>query len=128
MQKQISKSLEGTNIYAIAILLITSIFGGMSGELAAQIGGVISGLIGATFGLRTWIKNAKLTTGKSWIGDPNNWAYLSALIVSILPKFADLVPGLQDLAQAIAAKNWGQIVTAGVSILSLVYYLVIKKN
>lgn len=128
MNKQLKLSLGGTNFYAVAILLIASIFGGMSDQLAAQIAGVVTGLIGAAFGLRTWIKGAKITNGKSWIGDPNNWAYLSALIASILPKFAELVPGLQELTQAIAAKNWGQIVTAGVSFLSLVYYLVIKKS
>jgi len=128
MNKQLKLSLGGTNFYAVVVLLIASIFGGMSDELAAQIAGAVTGLIGATFGLRTWIKGAKLANGKSWIGDPNNWAYLSALVASILPKFAELVPGLQELTQAIAAKNWGQIVTAGVSFLSLVYYLVIKKS
>ena len=124
--QQLQKSLAGTNIYAVAILLAASIFGGMSGELAGQIAGVISGIVGLFIGFRNWFKNAKLATGKSWIGDPNNWAYLTAVVAAAFPKFADLVPALHDLATAIASGNWGSIITAGVSILTLVYYLVIK--
>lgn len=126
--QQIEKSLLGTNFYAIAILLLASIFGGMSDELAGQIAGGISGIIGAAIGFRNWYKNAKLTTGKKWIADPNNWAYLTAAVVALIPQFADIIPALHDLATAIASGNWGSIITAGVSLLSLVYYLFIKGN
>lgn len=128
MQNQFQKSLLGTNFYAVAILLVASIFGGMSDELAAQIAGVISGIIAAFVGFRNWYKNAKLTTGKSWIGDPNNWTYLTAFVAALLPKAADLVPALHDLVNAIQTGNWGSIITAGVSILTLIYYIFVKGN
>lgn len=126
MQTEFQKSLLGTNFYAVLILLITSFFGGMSEDLATQIAGVVSGIIGAAYGVRNWYKNAKLVNGKAWIADPNNWTYLSAVVFAIIPKAGDLVPALRDLIQAVIAGNWGSIITAGVSLLTLVYYIFVK--
>lgn len=126
MQTQLQKSLLGTNFIVVVILLATSVVGGMSEDLATQIAGLIAGLIGAFAGVRNWLKDAKLVTVKKWIGDPNNWTYLSAVVVAAIPKFADFVPALQDLANAIVSGNWGSMITAGVSLLTLVYYLVLK--
>lgn len=128
MQNQLDKSLLGTNFLTVAILLAASIVGGMQEELAGQIAVLISGIIGAFGSLRNWLKNVKLATGKSWIGDPNNWAYLSAVVMAVLPQFADFVPAIKDLANAIISGNWSSIITAGVSLLSLVYYLIIKNK
>ena len=128
MQNQLDKSLLGTNFLTVAILLAASIVGGMQEELAGQIAVLISGIIGAFGGLRNWFKGIKLTTGKSWIGDPNNWAYLSAVVLAVLPKFADFVPAVKDLANAIISGNWSSIITAGLSLLTMIYYLVIKNR
>lgn len=128
MSNQLEKSIFSTNFLAVLILLATSVVGGMSEDQATQIAGLLSGIIGAFAGVRNWLKNAKLTTGKAWIGDPNNWTYLSAVVGVLLPKAADLVPALQGLANAIVSGNWSSIITTGLGLLTLIYYIFIKGN
>jgi hypothetical protein len=128
MQNQLDKSLLGTNFLTVSILLAASIVGGMQEELAGQIAVLISGIIGAFGGIRNWFKNIKLTNGKAWITDPNNWTYLSAVVLATLPQFADFVPPLKDLANAVLSGNWSSIITAGLSVLTMLYYFVIKNK
>lgn len=128
MSTQLNKSIKGTNFWVVIILLVASIVGGMSEDQAHQIAGVITGIIGAVAAFRNWLKTVKLTTAKSWIGDPNNWAYVTAVVSALIPQFADFVPAIQDLANAIISGNWGAIITAGVSLLTLVYYLLLKSR
>lgn len=128
MSNQLEKSIFSTNFLAVLILLAASVVGGMAEDQATQIAGLLSGIVGAFAGVRNWLKTIKLTTAKSWIGDPNNWAYVTAVVSAAIPKFADFVPAIQDLANAIVSGNWGAIITAGVSLLTLVYYLVLKSR
>ena len=112
----------------VAILLVASFFGGMSEDLATQTAGLIAGAVGVFGGFRNWLKTAGIVKAQSWIGNPNNWAFLTAAVTAIIPKLADLVPPLQDLALAIVAGKWGAIVTSGVSLLSIIYFMFIKNN
>ena len=120
-------SLTGTNLWVNIVLLIGSIFGGMSGDLATQIVTAVLGIIAAAFAARNWFVNAKFKLDKSWIADPNNWAYLSAVVGALIPGAADLIPGLQDLANALISGNWTAVITAGLTLLSMAYYLFFKK-
>lgn len=121
-----SKS-TGTNLYANILLLIASIGGGMSTDTATLIVSAVTGLIGAVFAIRNWIVSAHFSLTKSWINDPNNWAYLTAVLAGFIPAAATLVPGLKSLAEAIVSGNWGSMLTAAVTLVSLIYYNFIKK-
>jgi len=118
----------GTNIYIQLLMLIGSIFGGMSADTATIIGGAIAAVVGAVFAARNWIVNAKFNLGKSWISDPNNWTLLSAVVVGISPKFAELIPFLHDVFDGLSMQNWGKVITAGFALLSFVFYTFFKKK
>lgn len=120
--------LTGTNFWVNLLLLIGSAFGGLSGDTAGMIVAAVSGLIGAVFAVRNWVVNAKFNLGKSWIADPNNWAYLTAVVVALIPQAAELLPALRSLADALISGNWSAILTAGFSLLTMIYYTFIKRR
>lgn len=122
-----TSALVGTNAYVNLLLLLASLFGGMSTDTATIIVAAFSGLIGAFFAFRNWVVTAKFSLNKSWIGDPNNWAYLAAAVTGIVPAAAVLIEPLQALANALVAGNWGAIITGGISFISLIYYTFFKK-
>ena len=118
----------GTNIYGQLLLLIASLFGGMTQDTAGLIVAGGAGVVAAVLALRNWIVKAKFQLDKSWIADPNNIAYLTAVVVAISPKLAELIPGLKTLFDALSTGNWGAIITAAVSVISLIYYTFFKKK
>ncbi len=115
-------SATGTNMYVNILLLIASVFGGMSADTATMVAAAGTGVIGAIFALRNWFVTARLTTGKTWVGDPNNWAYVAAIVTGIIPAAAPLVEPLRGLAASLIAGNWPAIITGAVTLISLVYY------
>lgn len=118
----------GTNIYGQIILLIASLFGGMSQDTAGLIVAAVVGVIAAFLAARNWVVNAHFSLDKSWIKDPNNISYLTAVLVAISPKLGDLLPGAIDLFNALSSGNWGSIISAAVSVVSLVWYSFFKKK
>ena len=118
----------GTNFWVNIVLLIGSVFGGMSGDTATIIVSSILGVVAAAFAARNWFVKAHFSLDKSWVGDPNNWAYIGTIVGALIPAAGSLVPALKDLATALVAGNWPAIITAGLTMLSLLYYLVIKKK
>ena len=112
----------GTNLWVNLLLLVGSVFGGLSGDLATQIVAALLGIVGAFFALRNWIVKAKFSAGKGWLTDPNTWTYLTAVLVAIAPKAADLIPQLRGLVEALYSGNWGSIITAAITLVSLIYY------
>lgn len=116
----------GTNLYVHLLLLVGSLFGGMSNDTAGIIVAGGSGVVAAFFAIRNWVVNAHFATGKKWIGDPNNWTYLTAALTAIVPAASGLIQPLHSLADAIVSGNLGSILTAGFALLSLVYYTLIK--
>jgi hypothetical protein len=118
----------GTNIYGQILLLLASIFGGMATDTSGVIVAGGAGLVAAILAARNWLKNAHFKVDKSWIKDPNNIAYLTAVIVGISPKLGELIPGAVDVFNALSTGNLGSIISAGVSLLSIVYYSFFKKK
>jgi hypothetical protein len=118
----------GTNLYVNLLLLIASIFGGMTTDTATLIVAAGSGVVGAIFAIRNWIVNAHFSLNKSWVADPNNWAYVAAIVTGFLPAASGLVPGLRDLVNALIAGNWSAIITGAITLISLVYYTFFKKK
>ena len=116
----------GTNLWVQIILVLTSVFGGMTQTTAGMIVAAASGAIAAGFAIRTWVISAKFN--KNILKDVNFWAYVTNVVVALSPQLADLLPPLKSLVDALYAQNWGQVITAGVSILSILFYSVIKKK
>jgi hypothetical protein len=119
--------LDGTNLYMQIILLLTSVAGGMSHDTAAMIAAAVTGIIGAVAAIRTWLVNAKWTPAKSWIANANNWAYIAAIVAALAPVLSPLVPGLQDLANAIFSGSWPNIIQALLSLGAIIWYAFVKK-
>mgnify|MGYP000222786496 FL=1 len=119
--------LDGTNLYMQIILLLTSVAGGMSHDTAAMIAAAVTGIIGAVAAIRTWLVNAKWTPAKSWISNLNNWAYITAIVAALVPMLSPLVPGLQDLANAIVSGSWPAIIQALLSLGAIIWYAFVKK-
>lgn len=118
----------GTNVYGQILLLVASLFGGMSEETSGIIVAGGAGVVAAALAARNWIVTAKFNLDKSWVKDPNNIAYLTAVLVAISPKAAELIPGAVDLFNALSTGNWGAIISAAVSVVSLVWYSFFKKK
>ncbi len=119
--------LDGTNLYMQIILLLTSVAGGMSHDTAAMIAAAVTGIIGAVAAIRTWLVNAKWTPAKPWISNLNNWAYITAIVAALVPMLSPLVPGLQDLANAIVSGSWPNIIQALLSLGAIIWYAFVKK-
>jgi hypothetical protein len=118
----------GTNIYGQILLLVASLFGGMSTDTSGVVVAGGAGLVAALLAVRNWVINAHFNVDKSWIKDPNNIAYLTAVVVAISPKLGELIPGALDIFNALSSGNLGAIISAGVSLLSIVYYSFFKKK
>lgn len=117
----------GTNLYGQLLLLVASAFGGMSEETSGIIVAGGAGVVAAFLAIRNWIVTAKFNLDKSWIADPNNISYLTAVVVALSPQAAQLIPGLVDLFNALSTGNWGAIITAAVSVVTMAWYTWFKK-
>jgi hypothetical protein len=128
MSEAIKSPWMGTNIYGQILLLIASLFGGMSPDTSGLIVAGGAGVVGAVLAARNWITTAKFNLEKSWVKDPNNIAYLTAVIVAISPKAGELIPGAVDVFNALSSGNWGAIISAAVSLASIAYYSFFKNK
>lgn len=126
-KEQTTGPLDGTNLYMQIILLLTSVAGGMSQDTASMIAAAVTGIIGAVAAIRTWLVNAKWTPAKSWFANANNWAYIAAIVAGLAPMLSPLVPGLQDLANAIFSGSWPAIIQALLSLGAIIWYAFVKK-
>lgn len=126
-KEQTPGPLDGTNLYMQIILLLTSVAGGMSHDTASMIAAAVTGIIGAVAAIRTWLVNAKWTPAKSWFANANNWAYIAAIVAGLAPMLSPLVPGLQDLANAIVSGSWPAIIQALLSLGAIIWYAFVKK-
>jgi hypothetical protein len=126
-KEQTTGPLDGTNLYMQIILLLTSVAGGMSQDTASMIAAAVTGIIGAVAAIRTWLVNAKWTPAKSWFANANNWAYIAAIVAGLAPMLSPLVPGLQDLANAIVSGSWPAIIQALLSLGAIIWYAFVKK-
>jgi hypothetical protein len=128
MSEAIKSPWMGTNIYGQILLLIASLFGGISPDTSGLIVAGGAGVVGAVLAARNWITTAKFNLEKSWVKDPNNIAYLTAVIVAISPKAGELIPGAVDVFNALSSGNWGAIISAAVSLASIAYYSFFKNK
>jgi len=120
------KFWQGTNFWFAAIMFILSFVGG-SEQLGMQIASVVVGIIGSAGTLRQFLPNAKFRGIKATLGEVNTWNYLTASSLLILPQAGELIPALRGLYDALIMSNWGLVITRGVTLLTIVFYLVKKK-
>lgn len=120
------KFWQGTQFYFALLILIGS-FWGMTEVTANAVIGAAVGLIGAIGTVRNFLKTAEPKPFLKTLLSANGINYLTAVLVAISPALGDLVPPLKSLVEAIQAGNWGAIVSALVSLGTIIFYLVRNK-
>lgn len=125
--QQPQKFYEGTNFWFALLMVILSFFGG--GENVAQA------LVTAGFGVvaaigvfRQFLVGAKWKGLKGTLAEPNTWNYIAGVVLTILPQATDLVPALHGVYDALITGNWGLVISRGIALLTIIYYLFVKKT
>jgi hypothetical protein len=128
MNATVKKPLIGTN-FALTLAILVGSFFGAPEQLSNQVVMSVVGVVAAIGAVRQFLPNAKFDGLKARLLDPNTWQYLLAFVSTIgIPKLADLVPPLHDLSDALISGNWGLVISKGLALLTMVYYLLIKKE
>lgn len=124
---QAPKFWQGTNFWVAALIFIFSFFGNGQ-ELAGQIVGLVTAGIAAVFGIRQFFQQNKFGGFYKTLVQGNTLNYLAqVLIYAGIPNVDQLVPPLKTAVEAFASGNWGQIVSALVSLGTIVFYLFFRK-
>lgn len=121
------KFYEGTNFWFALLMVGLSFFGG--GENTAQAlvtAGV--GVVAAIGVFRQFLVNAKWKGLKATLAEPNTWNYIGGVILTILPQATDLIPALHGVYDALITGNWGLVISRGIALLTIIYYLFVKKT
>lgn len=126
MSTSTQKFWEGTNFWFALIMVALSFFGG--GESTAQALVTAGfGLVAGIGALRQFIVGAKWQGFGATLSEPNTWNYIAGVVLTILPQATDLVPALQGVYDALISGNWGLVISRGIALLTIMYYLFIKK-
>lgn len=120
------KFWQGTNFWFAALMVVFSFFGGTEG-LAQQIVSLGVGVVSLFGTVRQFLPNAKSKGFKDVLGEVNTWNYISGVLTLIVPRAGELVPALRDLYDALIIGNWGLVITRGVALLTIAFYLFKKK-
>lgn len=124
-----TKFWEGTNFWVALLMVILSFFGGGSGAegIAQTVVTTAFGGISAFFMVRNFLVGAKWNGFKATFADANTWNYIAGVVLTILPQATDLVPALHGVYDALITGNWGLVISRGISMLTIIYYLFVKK-
>jgi uncharacterized membrane protein YedE/YeeE len=98
--------------FLFSLIMIIGVGFGLTTNIANDIIAYLLGIVGLVGNLRLFLKDAKFIGFVSLLKNLNFWAYLLGLVTAISPALATIVPSLQDLFNAIIAKNYGAIITA----------------
>ncbi len=120
------KFWQGTNFWFAALMVVFSFFGGTEG-LAQQIVSLGVGVVALFGAVRQFLPNAKFKGFKDALGEVNTWNYIGGVLTLIVPQAGELVPALRDLYDALITGNWGLVITRGVALLTIAFYLFKKK-
>lgn len=121
MNKEI-KFYQGTNFW-VALFMAT--LGTLLGFTDVQGKEIVQGvffLTGTIFAVREKIKTTDIDW-LSWIKSPNTRNYLFAAIAAAIPSLpGGLFTGLNDLATAAIGGNWPGVVSALLSVATIIYF------
>ena len=120
------KFWQSTNFWFAALMVVFSFFGGTEG-LAQQIVSLGVGVVALFGAVRQFLPNAKFKGFKDALGEVNTWNYIGGVLTLIVPQAGELVPALRDLYDALITGNWGLVITRGVALLTIAFYLFKKK-
>lgn len=113
---------QGTNFYFAALMVVFSFFGGTE-NYAQQIVSTIVGVIALVGTTRQLLPSFKLQNWKEVLGKTNTWNYLSGVAVLILPQATEFIPALRDVYDAMILGNWGLVISRGIALLTIIFYL-----
>lgn len=115
---------KSASFFASLFVLTFSAWAGFNTETGDAITNATLAISGAVFALRKLVSESKIDLAK-WIGSGNTWIYLSAVLSAVFGDWVTgLLPQLQDVVEAITAKNFSAVISAGIAFLISVFYLV----
>lgn len=119
--------LKSTNFWLAALMVIISLFGGGE-DLANRVVITVVGVIATGGAIRQFIQSAKFGGWYQTLVQGNTINYLvSALTLIGLPSLETAVPALKDFIDSIVAGNWGLAISRGVALLTILFYIFMKK-
>lgn len=119
---------KGTNFY-LALLMFVGSFFAAPGDLATTVVMSIVGLVAAVGAVRQFLPSAKFVGWRSVLASANTWNYLTGLLTLVgIPAAGEIIPALQGLTDALVDGNWGLVITRGVALLTILFYLLKNKN
>lgn len=117
--------MSGTNFWGAFFILVGSIWGITESEVSEFVVSM-SGVIGFGLAFRERIK-ASTVDWLQWIRSPNTWNYVFAALAFIVPAIpAGLGDKVSALIEALISKNWASVISAGLALLSMIYFTLIK--
>ena len=120
------KFWQGTNFWLAIVLAFGGLFVGFPEGAARNTVGAIFALVSGAGAIREFVKGAKVDV-KAWIGSVNTWNYLGAALMAIFPMLTpELFTSLSNLANAVISGNLQGIVTAVLSLGTILYYIFVK--
>lgn len=129
MSDQPKKFWQGTNFYFALFMVGLSFFTGIGGEgIAQQAVSLAVGAIALVGAFRQFLPTAKFKGWKQAFGEANTWNYLSGVLVLIVPQAGELIPALRELYDALILGNWGLVISRGIALLTIAFYLFKKKT
>jgi len=120
------KFWQGTNFWFASLMLVLSFFGGTE-DLAQQIISTAVGVVALFGAVRQFLPNLKFTGFKAALAAPNTWNYLSGVLVLLVPQAGELVPALREVYDALILGNWGLVISRGIALLTIAFYIFKKK-
>lgn len=119
---------QSSGFWTAFILLIASLWTGYSAEVGDTLTKAILAISAGGFAIFRLVKESEIDFGK-WIKSGNTINYIVTIVAMIAgEQFVDLVPSVQDLVQAIMAKDFPAIFAALFSLGTIIFYLVTNKE
>lgn len=103
-------------------MIALSFFGGgeaLGKQMAASAVGLIS--VGGLF--RQFLQTAKFQGFKNTLAQGNTWNYLAGVFALVLPQAGELIPALRELYDALIMGSWGLVITRGIALLTIAFYM-----
>lgn len=118
---------QSTGFWVSALMVGLSLFGG-SEALASQAVAAVGGVVAAFFAVRQFANSAKFGGWYETLVQGNTLNYIAQVVLLLgIPNVDQLIPPLKDLISGFSEGNWGRVISALVSIATIVFYLFIKK-